>query len=259
MVTGEALIAYRALLKPTIESNQETEHKKTTTRRRRKKRSFDFDQNNAEEADAEEEDESERRNRRNRSRGVSPGRTPSREREDSKSYRSRSRERVGGGGSSTRVSRFPGRRSDLNPNRRRRRFPFPQPLVAIPKNSNNNNNKPARFVYVPATEKTSNNNGETSFKSASHKIRFLCVFLLMYLCIEAWSPFKFGSDAVSDGKETSVTSSWFQQLIQKMNNKANEPEESDIKILGNMFLFKYLVHVIKLDFTPRNQLNEVMY
>ncbi|CAN8231476.1 unnamed protein product [Cochlearia groenlandica] len=79
---------------------------------------------------------------------------------------------------------------------------------------------------------------------------------LLEVVDEAWSPFNFGSDAVSDGKETSVTSSWFQQLIQNMNNKANEPEESDLKILGNMFLFKYLVHVIKLDFTPRNQVYE---
>ncbi|CAN8272744.1 unnamed protein product [Cochlearia groenlandica] len=128
------------------------------------KRSFDFDQNNAEEADAEEEDESERRNRRNRSRGGGDSprdrrrRTPSREREDSKSYRSGSRERVGGGGGSRRVSRSPGRRSDLNPNPNSSSAAVSGNSV----NSNNNNKKPARFVSVPATEKINNNNGETS-------------------------------------------------------------------------------------------------
>ncbi|XP_010496227.1 PREDICTED: uncharacterized protein LOC104773342 isoform X2 [Camelina sativa] len=61
---------------------------------------------------------------------------------------------------------------------------------------------------------------------------------------EAWSPFNFGSDVDSDV---------FQQLIQNMNKGVNESEESEFKILGNMFLFKYLVHVLKLDFTPRIQ------
>uniref|UniRef100_A0A1J3IW18 Negative regulator of systemic acquired resistance SNI1 n=1 Tax=Noccaea caerulescens TaxID=107243 RepID=A0A1J3IW18_NOCCA len=70
---------------------------------------------------------------------------------------------------------------------------------------------------------------------------------------EAWSPFNFGSDVDSDEKETSVRSSRFQQLIQEMNKGANESEESDLKILRNMFLFEYLVHVLKFDFTPRNQ------
>ncbi|EOA15774.1 hypothetical protein CARUB_v10006931mg [Capsella rubella] len=70
---------------------------------------------------------------------------------------------------------------------------------------------------------------------------------------EAWSPFSFGSDVDSDGKEISVRSPFFQQLIQNMNKGVNESEESELKILGNLFLFKYLVHVLKLDFTPRNQ------
>ncbi|XP_019088514.1 PREDICTED: uncharacterized protein LOC104723217 isoform X2 [Camelina sativa] len=61
---------------------------------------------------------------------------------------------------------------------------------------------------------------------------------------EAWSPFDFGSDVDFDV---------FQQLIQNMNKGVNGSEESELKILGNMFLFKYLVHVLKLDFTPRNQ------
>ncbi|ESQ55553.1 hypothetical protein EUTSA_v10025244mg [Eutrema salsugineum] len=73
---------------------------------------------------------------------------------------------------------------------------------------------------------------------------------------EAWSPFNFGSDVVSDENETSVGSSWFQELVQNMNKGVKESEESDLKILGNMFLFEYLVHVLKLDFTPRNQVYE---
>ncbi|XP_010434530.1 PREDICTED: uncharacterized protein LOC104718470 isoform X2 [Camelina sativa] len=63
---------------------------------------------------------------------------------------------------------------------------------------------------------------------------------------EAWSPFNFGSDS-------DVDSDVFQQLIQNMNKGFNESEESELKILGNKLLFKYLVHVLKLDFTPRNQ------
>ncbi|CAA7042730.1 unnamed protein product [Microthlaspi erraticum] len=70
---------------------------------------------------------------------------------------------------------------------------------------------------------------------------------------EAWSPFNFGSDVDSDEKEISVRSSRFQQLIQDMNKGVNESEESDLKILRNKFLFEYLVHVLKFDFTPRNQ------
>ncbi|KAL1222919.1 Negative regulator of systemic acquired resistance SNI1 [Cardamine amara subsp. amara] len=73
---------------------------------------------------------------------------------------------------------------------------------------------------------------------------------------EAWSPFNFGSDVDFDEKETSVRSLFFQQLIQNMNKGGNESDESDLKILGNMLLFKYLVHVLKLDFTPRNQVYE---
>ncbi|CAF2069626.1 unnamed protein product [Brassica oleracea var. botrytis] len=73
---------------------------------------------------------------------------------------------------------------------------------------------------------------------------------------EAWSPFNFGSDFDSGEKEISVRSSLFQELIQNMNKGVDESEESDLKILGNMFLFKYLVHVLKLDFTPRNQVFE---
>ncbi|KAH0941289.1 hypothetical protein HID58_000926 [Brassica napus] len=73
---------------------------------------------------------------------------------------------------------------------------------------------------------------------------------------EAWSPFNFGSDVDSGEKDISVRSSLFQELIQNMNKGVEESEESDLKILGNMFLFKYLVHVLKLDFTPRNQVFE---
>jgi hypothetical protein len=73
---------------------------------------------------------------------------------------------------------------------------------------------------------------------------------------EAWSPFNFGSDVDSDEKDLSVRSLFLQQLIQNMNKRVNESEESDLKILGNMFLFKYLAHVLKLDFTPRNQVYE---
>ncbi|CAH2078642.1 unnamed protein product [Thlaspi arvense] len=69
---------------------------------------------------------------------------------------------------------------------------------------------------------------------------------------EAWSPFNFGSDVDSDENESSVRSSLFQELIQNLNNGVNESEESNLKILGNMFLFQYLVHFLKLDFTPRN-------
>ncbi|KAG2242534.1 hypothetical protein Bca4012_023673 [Brassica carinata] len=73
---------------------------------------------------------------------------------------------------------------------------------------------------------------------------------------EAWSPFNFGSDVDSGEKDISVTSSLFQELIQNMNKGVDESEESDLKILRNMFLFEYLVHVLKLDFTPRNQVFE---
>ncbi|CAN6986100.1 hypothetical protein IGI04_000940 [Brassica rapa subsp. trilocularis] len=73
---------------------------------------------------------------------------------------------------------------------------------------------------------------------------------------EAWSPFNFGSDVDSGEKDISVRSSLFQELIQNMNKGVDESEESVLKILGNMFLFKYLVHVLKLDFTPRNQVFE---
>ncbi|CAH8276159.1 unnamed protein product [Arabidopsis lyrata] len=73
---------------------------------------------------------------------------------------------------------------------------------------------------------------------------------------EAWSPFNFGSDVDSDEKDISVRSLFFQQLIQNMNKRVSEPEESNLKTLGNMFLFKYLAHVLKLDFTPRNQVYE---
>ncbi|XP_024008539.1 uncharacterized protein At1g65710 isoform X2 [Eutrema salsugineum] len=128
------------------------------------KRSFDFDQNDrnrdgdAEEADAEDggEEEAERRIHRQRHRGGdSPRerrrRTPSREREDSKSYRSGSRER---GSGSRRVSRSPGRRSETNPNS--------GAGSGSSLNSSNNINRPAKFVSVPATDKS--NNGEPSIK-----------------------------------------------------------------------------------------------
>ncbi|XP_010435542.1 PREDICTED: uncharacterized protein At1g65710-like isoform X1 [Camelina sativa] len=132
------------------------------------KRSFDFDQSERSrdggDADAEdggeEEEEAERRIHRQRHRGgESPRerrrRTPSRERDDSKSYRSGSRERGsgnggGGGGGSRRVSRSPGRRSEINPN---------------PNSSGNSvnssySNRPGEFVSVPATDKAlSSNNG----------------------------------------------------------------------------------------------------
>ncbi|CAA7055806.1 unnamed protein product [Microthlaspi erraticum] len=136
------------------------------------KRSFDFDQSersrdgDPEEADAEDggEEEAERRIHRQRQRGGdSPRerrrRTPSREREDSKSHRSGSRER-GSGGGSRRVSRSPGRRSEINPN----------PKIGDSSGSsvNSSNNRPAKFVSVPATEK-SNNNGDPSIKRIAVK------------------------------------------------------------------------------------------
>ncbi|XP_010440818.1 PREDICTED: uncharacterized protein At1g65710-like [Camelina sativa] len=141
------------------------------------KRSFDFDQSERSrdggDADAEdggEEEEAERRIHRQRHRGgESPRerrrRTPSRERDDSKSYRSGSRERGsgngGGGGGSRRVSRSPGRRSEINPN---------------PNSSGNSvnssySNRPGEFVSVPATDKalSSNNGGEGSVKRVTVK------------------------------------------------------------------------------------------
>ncbi|XP_018477093.1 uncharacterized protein At1g65710 isoform X1 [Raphanus sativus] len=134
------------------------------------KRSFDFDKNGgdaaADEADAEdggEEEEAERRIHRQRQRGGGGGesprerrrRTPSREREDSKSYRSGSRER-GSGGGSRRVSRSPGRRSETNPN---------SCAGSGSSVNSSNNNRPAKFVSVPATEKSNNNNNiEASIK-----------------------------------------------------------------------------------------------
>ncbi|XP_010434532.1 PREDICTED: uncharacterized protein LOC104718470 isoform X3 [Camelina sativa] len=50
-----------------------------------------------------------------------------------------------------------------------------------------------------------------------------------------------------------ICCSFLVMLIQNMNKGFNESEESELKILGNKLLFKYLVHVLKLDFTPRNQ------
>ncbi|KAF8097419.1 hypothetical protein N665_0289s0008 [Sinapis alba] len=74
---------------------------------------------------------------------------------------------------------------------------------------------------------------------------------------EAWSPFNFGSDVDSGEKDISVRSLLFQELIQNMNKGVDdESEESNLKVLRNMFLFKYLVHVLMSDFTPRNQVFE---
>ncbi|CAH8277236.1 unnamed protein product [Arabidopsis lyrata] len=129
------------------------------------KRSFDFDQNGGD-ADAEdggEEEEAERRIHRQRQRGgESPRerrrRTPSRERDDSKSYRSGSRERGSGngGGGSRRVSRSPGRRSEINPN-------------CSGNSVNSSNNRPGKFVSVPATDKALGNNGDGSVKRITVK------------------------------------------------------------------------------------------
>ncbi|KAG7543561.1 hypothetical protein ISN45_Aa07g034670 [Arabidopsis thaliana x Arabidopsis arenosa] len=135
------------------------------------KRSFDFDQSrDGGDADAEdggEEEEAERRIHRQRQRGgESPRerrrRTPSRERDDSKSYRSGSRERgSGNGGGSRRVSRSPGRRSEINPNL--------NPNCSG-NSVNSSNNRPAKFVSVPATDKAlSNNNGDGSVKRITVK------------------------------------------------------------------------------------------
>ncbi|XP_010528613.1 PREDICTED: uncharacterized protein At1g65710 [Tarenaya hassleriana] len=144
------------------------------------KRSFDFDQNergrggDAEEADAEDagEDDEERRIHRHRHRGSpSPRerrrRTPSREREDSKSHRSGSRER-GTGGGSRRVSRSPGRRSEINP------IPNPNNGGTSGSSVNSGNNRPGKLVSVPATDKTSlamdkSYNGEPSIKRITVK------------------------------------------------------------------------------------------
>ncbi|CAL9222453.1 unnamed protein product, partial [Arabidopsis halleri] len=41
-----------------------------------------------------------------------------------------------------------------------------------------------------------------------------------------------------------------------MNKRVNESEESNLKILGNMFLFKYLALVLNLDYTPQNHVYE---
>ncbi|AED94136.1 hypothetical protein AtNW77_Chr5g0118361 [Arabidopsis thaliana] len=131
------------------------------------KRSFDFDQNGGD-ADAEdggEDEEAERRIHRQRQRGgESPRerrrRTPSRERDDSKSNRSGSRERgsSGNGGGSRRVSRSPGRRSEINPNSSGNSV------------NSSNNNRPGKFVSVPATDKAlSNNNGDGSVKRITVK------------------------------------------------------------------------------------------
>ncbi|KFK44755.1 hypothetical protein AALP_AA1G298600 [Arabis alpina] len=125
-----------------------------------------FDGGDAEEADVEdggEEEEAERRIHRNRNRGgESPRdrrrRTPSREREDSKGYRSGSRERGSSGGGSRRVSRSPGRRSEINV----------KPTGSVSSVNSSDNNRPTRFVSVPATEK-SNNGGDPSIKRIAVK------------------------------------------------------------------------------------------
>ncbi|CAH2065609.1 unnamed protein product [Thlaspi arvense] len=138
------------------------------------KRSFDFDQNERIRGGGEVEEEEmveKKTPSRNRHRGVermngSPRerrrRTPSREREDSKSYRSGSRERGngGGGGGSRRVSRSPGKRSEVtNPN-----SCGGSGISVI-----SSNIRPGKFVKVPATDKSNNNNGEPSIKRITVK------------------------------------------------------------------------------------------
>ncbi|CAH8380939.1 unnamed protein product [Eruca vesicaria subsp. sativa] len=118
------------------------------------KRSFDFDQNERTRGggDVEEEEAGRKTPQRNRQRGVessprerrrrTPSREREREREDSKSYRSGSRER----GGSRRVSRSPGKRSEMtNPNT----------SGSLVSSSN------IKFVTVPARDKS---NGDPSSK-----------------------------------------------------------------------------------------------
>lgn len=91
-----------------------------------------------------------------------------------------------------------------------------------------------------------------------------CAALLEPVVVkEAWSPFSLGSDATCGERKTAnknsggpLDSSGFHLLIQNIVKVTDEMNSQalNIKSLGNMFLFQYLVNVLEGDFLPRNSM-----
>lgn len=91
-----------------------------------------------------------------------------------------------------------------------------------------------------------------------------CTALLEPVVVkEAWSPFSLGSDATCGERQTAnknsggpLDSSGFHLLIQNIVKVTDEMNSQalNIKSLGNMFLFQYLVNVLEGDFLPRNSM-----
>lgn len=91
-----------------------------------------------------------------------------------------------------------------------------------------------------------------------------CTALLEPVVVkEAWSPFSLGSDATCGERKTAnknsggpLDSSGFHLLIQNIVKVTDEMNSQalNIKSLGNMFLFQYLVNVLEGDFLPRNSM-----
>ncbi|KAG8635416.1 hypothetical protein MANES_16G034450v8 [Manihot esculenta] len=82
---------------------------------------------------------------------------------------------------------------------------------------------------------------------------------------EAWSPFVFNLDITYGEKESAVKSycgtldsSVFHLLIQDIAEVVNETDlqKMQIKSLGKMLLFQYLINVLEGDFVPRNKAYE---
>ncbi|WCJ27132.1 negative regulator of systemic acquired resistance (SNI1) [Euphorbia peplus] len=76
---------------------------------------------------------------------------------------------------------------------------------------------------------------------------------------EAWSPFVFSSD-ITSGENTGgpFDSAAFNQLIQDLAEVVDATEFStlDVKSLGKMLTFQYLINVLERDFIPRNKAYE---
>ncbi|KAJ9690565.1 hypothetical protein PVL29_012956 [Vitis rotundifolia] len=91
-----------------------------------------------------------------------------------------------------------------------------------------------------------------------------CTALLEPVVVkEAWSPFSLGSDATCGERQTAnknsggpLDSSGFHLLIQNIVKVTDEMNSQalNIKSLGNMFVFQYLVNVLEGDFLPRNSM-----
>ncbi|KAK6932643.1 hypothetical protein RJ641_002267 [Dillenia turbinata] len=82
---------------------------------------------------------------------------------------------------------------------------------------------------------------------------------------EDWVPFAFGTgvgyadrDAADEKAGGPIDSQGFQNLVQDISNMANgrDSQAENIKFLGNMLLFQYLVNILEGDFLPRNKVYE---